>query len=348
MIDQTSVDIIYATTEAWDTMLKECENAKISIYYEQYILTNDKIGRKFLELFLKKAKEGVTIHCVFDFSGSHSIYNSNIIESIREHGGIVNFYRPLSYIEALNPSNWFPRTHMKCMVIDQKLAFIGSACVGDHMSDWRDTTLKLSGPLLENIKDILEIEQLDDEPEESDLIKFHIHFPDAKENKIYTELLEKVRYSKKEIIISTPYLIPPEDFSRALIDAKNRGVDVTILTSLKSDSNIADYASEKKYHMHLEAGIKIWLYQPSVLHAKYVLIDGEWATVGSSNIDNLSLRQNRESNITIKNEKFVTIMKNQFMTDLEQAFLIDKDYVIRQPLYRKILCYFFIQFKNYL
>ena len=129
----------------------------------------------------------------------------------------------------------------------------------------------------------------------------------------------------------TPYFIAPDRLKRALDDATERGVKVIVMASRKTDVKLADLAARADFKQHLKDGIDIRLYEPTVIHAKYAIIDGEWASVGSTNLDYLSLHENREANITIQNKAVVQQLVNHFVQDLEQCCKVDGEFCKKRP-----------------
>src|SRR5688500_15145462 len=116
------------TYEAWQAMYQDCLDARNSIEFEQYIIRNDETGNRFLKLFAEKAEQGVRVHLLFDRVGSRQVFSLPVIENIRKYGGQVVFYNPIGWINILTPLTWFPRNHVKALLVDSSIE-IGRAHV---------------------------------------------------------------------------------------------------------------------------------------------------------------------------------------------------------------------------
>lgn len=337
---QTNYRFYTTTFDAWQVMLADCEKAKHSIYFEQYILSDDEWGNKFLNLFLKKAKEGLRITLIFDFMGSMDIRHSPIVKAIRENGGTVKFYRPLNLKNLFFPKTWFPRTHLKCMIIDEEIGYLGSGCVAKRMETWRDTYMRFTGNIVHEMMYEFSIKgkplKQSHKKFEMDGFNFQINKPKLFSNPVYKDLLKNINKAEDYIYIVTPYFIAPRRLSLDLIKAAKRGVKIVIMSSKVTDVMLADLAARADYKKYLNAGMHLHLFEPTILHSKYAIIDGKWATMGSTNIDYLSLHQNRESNVAITDVDAIGILKNHFIDDLDLCLKVDEAYCEKRHILEKM------------
>lgn len=315
---EPGVELFTHIQPLWQRMYDDCAGARESIYFEQYILNHDTIGTAFLKLFEQKAREGVKLHLTFDYIGSRDIYSSELVEAIRAGGGRVRFYNVLRWKDLLRPARWLPRNHCKTLIIDGRIAYVGSACVADSMKDWRDFQLRLAD---------LSVAGLMEKPGSDTLhsYRYLTHNPRQKPNPIYDEFLQHIRTAQKHVYIVTPYFFPPFALRRAMRDAARRGVNVTIMLSKKTDVPMLSFFSRSYFPWLMNRGIDIILYPQSVLHAKYVVVDDDWAMLGSTNVDYLSLRYNREGNLMITDKVTVKALKGIFETDAILCDKADKD-----------------------
>ena len=339
---ETDYEFFTTTLSAWEAMLDDCARAQQSIYFEQYILSNDDWGNRFLNLFLEKAKQGVKVTLVFDFIGSLDIFKSPIIKDIRKYGGHVRFYRPLSLKHLFRPHKWFPRTHLKCMIIDAQTGYLGSGCVAKRMEDWRDTYMRFNGAL---VKEMMREFRIDPIPStalqsngtwENDGFDFQLNKPRLFSNPVYKDLLKHIHQAENHICIVTPYFIAPRKLAADLLKAARKGVKVTVMSSRETDVLLADLAARSDYLKYINNNIDIYLYQPAILHAKYAIVDGRWATMGSTNIDYLSLHQNRESNVAMTNMQAISELQQHFDIDLKDCMKVDEAYCRERPWLEKI------------
>jgi cardiolipin synthase len=148
---------------------------------------------------------------------------------------------------------------------------------------------------------------------------------------IYRELIQEINGAKKTVYLATPYFLPPYRLRQALRWAIRRGADVRVLMSARTDVPLADHVSHSYFPKLLRNGIRIFLFQNTVMHAKYTIIDGRWATIGSTNLDYLSLLRNREANVVTTHEETVAEISRQYEKDLENCIEVDMQY------YRNIL-----------
>jgi cardiolipin synthase A/B len=346
------------TGDAWHTMYEDCLKAEKSIEFEQYIIRDDEIGRKFMEMFRDKAKNGILIRLLLDRVGSRSLFHSRLVQDILEQGGAVNFYNPIGWLNLFTPATWFPRNHTKTMLIDSKICHIGSACLADYMVDWRDQHARITGPLVTEIeKDFSYIwkrsgnKQADrpdiftcDDPD----FNYIVAKPRLTPSPIYRELLKQIRQAKRNIHMCTPYFLPPYGLRRALQQAADRGVDIQVIYSDYTDVQFAVHTSRTYFPRFLYEGIRLFAYKATVYHAKYTIIDGNWATMGSVNLDYLSLLRNREANIVMIDPDAVQKLEKQFQKDLADCEEILPGFWQHVPFRFKMIGYIGRLFKRML
>lgn len=275
----------------WEVMRDDCCAAKERIHFTQYMIFEDSIGCRFLEVFNEKAKEGVKISLLFDPIGSLRIKNTDHIKSIAENGGSVRFYNDINWHNFFLPSRWFPRNHSKVMYIDNNVTYVGGMCVADFMIDWHDIHARIEG----DIDDIDGVEMLHSN-----------QYKNRKDRrKVYYELIDRINQAKDYINIITPYCVPPRGVIKAWRRAIKRGVKINLILSSETDNPIADYTARYYLRKLLAIGVKIHLYDAAVLHAKLMIVDGKWATFGSANMDYLSLCRNKEVNVLVDNQQAI-------------------------------------------
>jgi len=329
-------------------MYDDCALASKSIEFEQYILMDDGAGRRFLELFAAKAKEGVKVRLMFDGIGSRGLLVSPYLGEIRKAGGEVHFYNSLLSSRLFRPSRWLPRSHIKTMLIDGTIAHTGSSCLWEIMSDWHDVHCRFSGPAAADVarhfSQIWESREKNEKiagltPRPDAAISYTVSAPALKVNEIYRELISRIKNAKTSVKLVTPYFLPPHRLRRALEKAARRGVSVQVMISAKSDVPIADHVSHSYFRRLLRKGIEIYLFPHQVLHAKFAVVDGEWATVGSTNMDYLSLLRNREANLIIRDASTADTLEQAFVGYRGLSRRADKKYCDAIPLQHRIAGY---------
>lgn len=338
--------------EAWQAMYDDCREARISIQFEQYILRNDATGWRFLELFIAKLKEGVRVTMILDSVGSRGLSDSPLLAEYQEQGGIVYFYNPVAWYDFFRPWRWLPRNHNKILLVDGRIGHIGSVCFADVMRDWRDIHLRFTGELVSVIQQdfnrlmqgFMKYRRAPRLPRQKQAVKNRPFYygtsqPHLGVNPIYRELLQRIQGARTEICLVTPYFLPTRKLLRALKGAAKRGVAVHIMVGEKTDVAVADCVSRSYMPRLLRHGVHWWLYRPPILHAKYAVIDGEWAMLGSTNLDYLSLKYNREANILIQDRDAVDYLSHEFEQDKEFCIKADWGYWKKLPLAYRVAGY---------
>ncbi len=340
----------YLTThEVWEAMYRDCEEAKISIELEQYIFGNDSLGRKFMELFIRKAKEGIKIFIICDKFGSMKLFRSPLVRRLRLNGGKFYFYHPISAWNILTPWWWFPRTHTKALLVDSSIAYVGSACMEECMNNWRDTQVRITGPVVGYVRkafDKLEYALIHrkktaftEASPKDDTFRYVINQPKLLRHRMYHELKDSIQNAEHYIYIAVPYFIPNNRFFKLLRHARVRGVEVTLLITRHSDVPLADWIFLSYSKRLLNAGVDVLRYCKETLHCKTAVIDDKWATVGSTNFDVLSFFHNREANIITTDAKAVSEIKQQFLDDLKYGKKLTEDDWYKLPLHKRIASY---------
>lgn len=312
--------------DIWDAMYRDCEQARKSIELEQYIFGKDEIGRRFMELFIKKASEGVKVFIICDKFGSMEMFGSSLVRRLRRNGGHFRFFNPISRWHIFVPWMWFPRTHVKALLVDSTVAYVGSACMASYMKGWRDTQIRITGPIVDYIDHSfasMEYSMINhvrpdpiDTPPKEDAFRYVVNQPRLSRFRIYSELMEAISDARDYIYISAAYFVPHNRFFNVLKTASSRGVRIVLLVPEKSDVALADWICLSYANRLWDAGVQIFLYQKSNLHCKTAVIDDNWCTIGSANFDVISFFHNREANMVITDKAVVAELKQHFMNDL--------------------------------
>jgi cardiolipin synthase A/B len=318
--------------EAWEAMYRDCAQATTSIELEQYILENDSLGRRFLELFIRKAKEGVRVFVICDKFGSFRLHRSPLIRKLRSHGGFFSFYNPITLWDLFLPWRWFPRTHTKTLLIDSKIAYAGGVCMAERMHGWRDTQLRIEGPVTAEVRrafdDIkrrrfarrLQKREWTAPPIAANAaFRYLLNQPRLARHSVYEALIDAVSRAEHYIYITTAFFIPNERFLRLLDAACRRGVQVMVMVPERSDVQLADWVSLSYLGRLLSMGVRVFIYQEGILHSKTAVIDDCWATVGSTNFDVISFFHNREANIVVTDPAAIADLKAHFLRDMHYS-----------------------------
>lgn len=337
--------------EAWDAMLKAISSASLSIDIEQYIFENDSIGKKFISLLIDKAKAGIKVRIICDEVGSFSFSGSKEVELLRDSGVLIMFFNPFLPWKPNRETFWYFRDHKKLMIVDGVIGFTGSVCLSDEMKEWRESHVEVTGPVVSQM--ILAFEIMWSKQYKKFKYIFRkknknqssfVNLPDfeyltnaplPRKRFIYYELLRRFKQAKQSILLTTPYFLPNHSLLKALKSASQRGVLVELLIPHSTDNILAHLGARTFFTDLLKNNIKIYRFS-SMIHSKTIVVDDSWSTIGSLNLDNVSLRYNFEGNLVSRNEKFSKELRNQFNNDLLSAKPLTLEEWKKRPFMNKV------------
>ena len=315
------------------------DRAVHEIYLESYIFANDNTGRRIAEALRRAAFRGVKTHVLIDGFGSNSLPKT-MVDYLVTAGVMVLKFRPKISPWTLRRRR-LRRLHRKIVVVDQEIAFVGGINIIDDMdmpgqtSPRYDYAVSVEGPLVKQIHDSTRRvwsrvawtrlrpswgrdnyrQAPSTEPRgrmrSTFLVRDNIHHRRDIED-AYLQAIEQAQF---EIILANAYFLPGLNFRHALLDAAGRGVRVILLLQGRVEYRLLHYASHALYGSFLDAGMEIYEYHKSLMHAKVAVIDEHWATVGSSNLDPFSLLLALEANVVVDDQNFAKKLKHS----LEQA-----------------------------
>ncbi len=332
-----SITILRNGVEFFPAMLAAIRDAKRTINLEFYIYWDGEIGRKFAESLAERARAGVAIKVILDAVGSGQMSES-LINFMRRNGIDVEWYHPIRWYKL---STFNHRTHRKLLIVDGRIGFSGGVGIADNWlgdadekEHWRDTVARVEGPVVMQMQSAFMDNWVKSRGE---LLTGLDYFPEIepvgdhltqvlKSSPAEGSSMVKLLYiisivsAVKSIYISNAYFVPDADTVRALEGAVRRGVDVRVLVPGEfADVPIVRQASRWHYEMLLRRGIRIFEYKPTMMHAKTMVVDGIWSTIGSSNFDDRSFRLNDEVNINIYDEPLAAKMEAMFHEDLAHS-----------------------------
>ena len=311
----------FKAQKIWDSILKDCADAKTSIEVEQYILMDDEAGQRFLSLLRDKAAEGVKVRLLLDSVGSRSLRGHPLMDELRAQGAEIQIYNRVHWGNLFTPHRWFPRNHAKAIMVDAHIFHVGSACMADYMSSWEEAHIRIEGEIILNVGQDFKYK-----PEKSDNGYRYLRSTPGRRNPIYQEMLRCIGSAKRSVCIATPYFMPPILLKRAIAGAVRRGVDVRIVVAAAPDVTIAGVVGQTYFEKMRKQGVNIYLYEPAMMHAKYVVVDDNWAMIGSANLDYLSMLRNRETNLVIDQDTVVTELAKHFDENVGKSRIVDQDF----------------------
>lgn len=314
--------------ETLSAMIEFCEKAEKTIDLEQFIFVPDSFGNRLIDVCVRKASQGVRVRFIWDAAGSFTLFGSGIIEDLKNKGIELIFFKTLfpGFFDVPNYRSWYFRNHRRTLVIDGKVGFTGSICIYEKMKSWRDTNIRIEGPVVTDMQKTFnrmwdraherKLPKIKHEKPSDHEFRYISNNPIPRHRRLYHQLLEAIRNSRKYIYITTPYFVPTHRLARVLRLAAHRGIDVKIMIPKSSDQTFVDLSSRTFFHSMLKAGVKIYLYKDRMLHSKTIIIDGDWSAIGTLNMDNVSLLYNFEASIISVNGKFAEELVSHFVYDI--------------------------------
>ena len=353
----TSVDVLPNGENFYAAELEAIKNAEKNVNLEAYIFKRGDIAERLIDTLAERAKAGVKIHVVLDGVGSGIAMTKGYFDNLTQAGGKVAFYHPLRWY---NLSRYNNRTHREILVVDGKVAFVGGAGIADHWwkskekdPRWRDDMFRITGDAVNSLQGTF-IENWLQASEE--ILNGIDYFPDGnREGKVTALVVNStpsvggstrarilfqtlLASARKSILITTPYFMPDESVRKELIKAvQKRNVKITVLTAGDhNDHWLSRTSSRRLYGDLLQAGVKIYEYQPSMIHAKVMVIDGLWSVVGSTNFDNRSFGLNDEVNLAGCDPQLAGELDQLFQQDLQQSREITYQQWKSRPWHEKL------------
>jgi cardiolipin synthase len=358
MTEGNEVKLLVNGGAAYSSMLEAIEEAEDTINLETYIFASDATGRRFAAAISERAREGLEVNLLLDSLGSAGL-DAEIEEQLTRAGVRLAWYRPLAPWR--QGWGWWRRDHKKILVVDGRVGFVGGMNIGDDYADpsaggrgWRDTQARLRGPVVRQLQlafmhtwrkaggiELLQQRHLRDlGPQGEAPAVILTNGLRRQRRQIHRAYLHALKRARDYIYITNPYFAPDIGIRRRLRSAARRGVDVRILLAGESsDVLLATLAARHTYARLLRCGVRIFEWLQPTIHAKTAVVDGAWATVGSCNLDMLSLRHNLESNVVVLGSHLACPLRDQFLldTDPEHAAEIRPDHWRYRPLGNRLL-----------
>jgi cardiolipin synthase A/B len=332
------VDVLVNGDRIFPAMLEAIDEAQRTIDLLTFIYWRGGIGTRFAEALSDKAGSGVRVRVLLDAWGASSI-DPDLVSEMEDAGVLVRWFRPL---RRLQPTKVNHRTHRKVMIVDEATGFTGGVGIADEWSgdarsedEWRDTHFRVRGPAVDGLRAAFLDNWLETDPDVFD--RSIDRFPDQPQpgraviqcvrgasevgwSDISTLLLALLLLAKDRIRITTAYFVPDDELIECLNAASDRGVTVEILLpGPHGDKRFVQLAGQAVHERLLEHGVRIWHYQPTMLHAKIMTVDGLVANVGSANFNARSIELDEEINLVALDPDLVRLLDRQFDVDLDRS-----------------------------
>lgn len=326
-------------SDKFDTLIKDIEAAEDHINFQYFSFSFDEIGTRVYNALLKKQKEGIQVHFLYDDIGSRSVAPRNF-KDLRNAGGLVQPFFP-SKLSVINPRINY-RNHRKVVVIDGKVAYVGGSNCEDKylgkdkkMGAWRDTHLRIEGGAVKSLQ-LLFIMDWNSQNKNNKIAEEERYFPkhnfggditmqvsssgpDEKYHEIKYGYFKMIQSARKTIYIQSPYFIPDQSIMEALRTSILSGVKVKIMIPSFPDHPFIYWGTYSNVGELVKMGAKVYMYQPGFFHSKTVMIDDEVLSVGTTNIDNRSFILNFEVNTFIYHSEESVAHRKIFERDIKNC-----------------------------
>lgn len=325
--------------EFFPALLAAIESAKFEIRLETYIFEADEVGLSICNALICAAQRGVTVGLLIDGFGAKN-FPIELRQQLQSAGVHLLFYRPELSPFAIKKTR-LRRLHRKLSCVDGRVAFVGGINLlsdddGKGLAPRYDYAVQVEGPVVSDIQQALARQwrytswtQLKKQlfksllrvklaPMGDALARLLVRDNARNRRSIEKSYISAINAAQKEVLIASAYFLPGYRLRHALIEAARRGVNVVLLLQDERDHALLQYASWAYYRQFLDAGVEIFQYKSGFMHAKVAVVDQEWATVGSSNIDPFSLLLAREANLVVQDIPFATQLRNDIQQHLEQ------------------------------
>jgi len=336
------IEVLLNGDETFPVMLREIRRAKSTITFAQYLYEDGSIARELAQAFAERCRAGVKADILLDRHGSGKA-PSDIIATMKDAGCHVEYFRRVEAEGIIFPwklLRYNYRSHRRVLVIDGRIGFTGGYGISEAWTGngrmpehWRDTNARIEGPVVRFLQAAFAESWLETtgiaiggdgyfprlEPSGNLPAQIVKSSPTGGSFQNYMLFLLSINSAKKSILITNPYFIPDNVMTEALMKAATRGVRVVVLLPGEIDSQLTYTSSRSHYGPLLLGGVQIFEYKASLMHAKTIVVDGVWSTIGSTNFDNRSFALNQEINLTVYDSGIAHRLEEIFREDLKYS-----------------------------
>ncbi|MGL5257445.1 MAG: cardiolipin synthase [Proteocatella sp.] len=342
----------------FESLIEDIKKAKHHIHMEYYIIKDDVIGNKVRAALIERAEAGVEVKVMYDPVGCYPLLltRRKFISSMRKAGIQVRafmqdkvlYYRNINY-----------RNHRKIVIIDGEVGYIGGINIGDEyvhedkrFGFWRDTHLKFEGNAVIMLQMVFlqdwfhrtgeavfkkEFFKINVEPKGNGIVQIAESSTDSEQPTIYQSYFYNITHAKKSVYIQSPYFVPDEALVTAIKSAVLSGVDVRIMFPGIPDHFVVYNASHSYIGEIVELGAKVYLYKKGFIHSKVMIVDDEFASVGTANMDVRSFKINAEINALIYDDESVKKLYEMYQRDIENCELLDPEIYLKKSIGKRFV-----------
>lgn len=345
-----SVKIFSDGKSKFDALKADLQAAKESINLQYYIIESDTIGTEIAEILKRKASEGVKVRVIYDHVGSFHV-KRNYFRSLRKAGVEAYPFFKVTFSPLASRVNW--RNHRKMVIIDGTIGYIGGMNIADRyitggkkFDCWRDCHLRITGPAVAALRYSFArdwnfmgrelLEETHDIGNTGDVgLQCVTGGPMSQWNNMAQLFQQGIANARNRVWIQTPYFLPPEHLLKTLQNSALSGVDVRIMIPRRSDAKMLGLSTRSYFTECLRAGIKIYFYEPGMLHSKVLIIDDDLSSVGSTNFDFRSFEHNFESNMFIYSKDVNEELSRIFLADQADSTRVQPEEWKNRPLWQR-------------
>jgi cardiolipin synthase len=349
------IDVLRNGDEIFPAMFEAVDRAHHTIDFLTFVYWRGEVGSELARLLAHRAHAGVRVRVLLDAWGARPI-DPDLTELMETNGVLVRWFRPL---RRFHPGQYNHRTHRKVLIVDEAVGFTGGVGISDlwlgdarNENEWRDTHFRITGPAVDGLRsafldnwaetdDVLFDEHADRFPEQpklgSTVVQCVRGASETGWSDVATLYRTLLQLAQREVRITTAYFVPDADITDRLCAAADRGVDVRILLpGPHIDKRFVQLAGQADYEVMLDHGVRIWHFQPSMLHAKVMTVDGLIANIGSANLNARSVTWDEEINMLAIDNQLVRTLNDHFDDDITRSEPVREGSWARRPLHQRL------------
>ena len=342
--DGNRIDILRNGDEIFPAMLDAIRRSTSTIDFLTFVYWVGEIGEEWAHALADRAKAGVRVRVLLDALGAYDM-QEELIGMMKDAGVAVERFRPVDKLRFWESDH---RTHRKVLICDEDVAFTGGVGIADEWrgaardpSEWRDTHFMVRGPAVDGLRAAFvqnwaesghplfeaDVDRFPEQPTDGSVaVQVLRGSAGAGWSDMSSLFRALLKLARDRVSITTAYFVPDEETSGLLCETSGRGVDVQVLVpGPHLDKRFVQLASESPIEPLLDAGVKVWAFPPTMLHAKTMLVDGLVANVGSANFDARSLLRDEEVNMVVFDTEFVAALERDFAADVARSEPFDRE-----------------------
>ncbi|HET9600341.1 MAG TPA: phospholipase D-like domain-containing protein [Acidimicrobiales bacterium] len=337
-----AITVLRNGDEIFPAMLDAIDRAQHTLDFLTFVYWAGDIGKEVGDHLAERASAGVRVRVLLDAWGSHTM-DKAVIDRMESAGARVHWFRPLHRLR-LGQMNH--RTHRKVLIADEAVGFTGGVGIADcwrgdarDESEWRDTHFRVEGPAVDGLRAAFldnwaetetelfdeSVDRFPDQPQPgSSVVQCIRGASETGWSDVATMFRSLLQLAEERVRIATAYFVPNEELTDRFSAARERGVEIDILLpGPHADKRFVQLAGEAEYATLLDCGVRVWNFQPSMLHAKVMTVDGRLANIGSANLNTRSVYLDEEINVLLIDDDVVATLDAQFDEDLERSIQIE-------------------------